>query len=370
MGKGNLYFILLTISALLLPFEMKAQENWHWIEKRISNVPYVALSSFREFYEFKDKGKIRKTSISGDSFEFHCFKGVLGSILLRPDSRELYYNKRLLWLSFPLKQADGNLYLSRVDLVKLFEPLFRPYAIEERKTIAGVLIDPGHGGADRGAITRGGLTEKTANLDTARRLREVLKARGIPAVMTRYENRTLSLKDRAKIAGKYPGYIFVSIHYNDGGHDSNGVEVYSMTPRFSPSTSSGWRFRRSDREGYRGNQHDLMNVLLAKEIHQAILKIDGHPLDRGLKRARFWVLRECPIPAVLVEGGFLSHRHEGEKIEQKAYRQKIAEAIAEGILSYKKTVNQTRPTETAKDTDPEVSNDERAKVTMQTGKSK
>jgi len=175
---------------------------------------------------------------------------------------------------------------------------------------AVVVIDPGHGGHDRGGIPRQRIAEKTVTLDTARRLERVLRRVGhIRVVLTRRSDTFVSLTERTNIANAYRGRdaVFVSIHYNAGVHEyAYGIETYYY---------SGRAFR------------------LAVAIHPRVIRAMD-TVDRGIRRRGYWVLRGNLLPAVLVECGFLTNRVEGSKALDARYRQRVAEAIAAGIMRY------------------------------------
>ena len=186
--------------------------------------------------------------------------------------------------------------------------LLAPQA-EARVRLRTVVIDAGHGGHDTGAH-EGLVFEKHLNFDTARRLERELDRRGYRTVMTRKRDEFIPLLTRAQIGNKYRDSIFVSIHYNSTWKTAvTGLETYYYS--------------------YQGYQ-------LASKVHtQIISKLKG--VNRGVKRARFSVLRNTKFPSILVEGGFVSSPTERKKLVQAYYRQAIAEAIAQGIDDYKRT---------------------------------
>lgn len=287
-------------------------------------------------------------------------KNAKFNITLRLDSRECFINGVRYWLSFGVVASKDDWLISRVDLVKLFEPVLRPYLIDSKSPVLGVIIDPGHGGSDNGAISRRGVMEKDLTLDTALRLEKALRAVGIKTVMTRRSDVYVDLYERAQRAASYPGYIFVSIHFNSASPDARGLESYCSSPRGAGSTQAGGRVTRADYQKTPGNDTDSLNVLLASEVHKvaaATLNPNDLEADRGVKRARFVVLRQNTVPSVLVEGGFLSNRMEASVLATVAYRQKLADSIARGIQNYaaimlppekRVTPPQVRPTEPPK----------------------
>jgi len=265
------------------------------------------------------------------------------SLEVQLDSREILINGARTWLCFPVLEKDGQYLISRVDLSKTIEPQLRPQMIPNLGALKTVVLDPGHGGFDRGAISAYGY-EKDFALDVARGIKPILEAKGLEVKMTRNSDVFVPLELRARIANATRDSIFVSIHFNatDANPAANGFEIFSLTPRGAPSTADdalALRFLNMQA----GSPVDAPSLALSMSVYHSLL---GHfsEFDRGIKRARFAVLRLTKIPAVLVEGGFLTERGESRLIARSAWREKLAQSIATGILGYKELVdNRTRP---------------------------
>ena len=178
-----------------------------------------------------------------------------------------------------------------------------------------VVIDPGHGGIDRGGIPGQRLAEKVFTLDTAKRVARILQANaGIEVVMTRDDDRFVSLAERTNIANQYRGRdaVFVSIHYNAALREgAYGIETYYNNTR-----------------AYR----------LAALVHPRVVQAMD-TISRGIRQRRYRVLRNNRLPAILVECGFLTNHVEGQRASDPNYRQRIARAIASGILVFSPLVN-------------------------------
>ncbi|MDZ4787794.1 MAG: N-acetylmuramoyl-L-alanine amidase [Blastochloris sp.] len=299
-----------------------------WEETKIGSQPYVTFESFCAFYQFTPAAIPEK-----DPFEM---TGAYGKLQLTPGSRDARWNGRRIWLSFPfVVTAESRGFISKLDVIKLFDPLIRRKEMAPRRKLEGVIIDAGHGGTDNGASSRDGFFEKTGTLDTAKRLKALLDVAGIPNKMTRSQDEFILLEERASIANKNSGWIFVSLHYNSGPSHAHGVETYALTPQFSSSTGDSGRPTAKDRISENGNANDALNLILADSVHQEITRLHSAEGDRGLKRARFVVLRKVKIPGVLVEGGFLTHKIDARLISSGAYRQKIAQAVANAVQNYR-----------------------------------
>jgi N-acetylmuramoyl-L-alanine amidase len=202
--------------------------------------------------------------------------------------------------------------------------------------IKTICIDPGHGGKDPGNRV-GWNQEKKYTLLLAQEVSTQLKTAGFNVVLTRRSDSFVDLPSRPELARARRADLFVSLHFNSTEEARNqvqGSEVYCLTPAGAFSTNARGE---GDSRSVAGNRNDEKNMLLAYQIQKSILKNLGVE-DRGVKRARFAVLRDTTMPAILVEAGFMSHPTEGKKIFNPAYRQQMARAIVEGILNYKQAV--------------------------------
>ncbi|AFZ48388.1 N-acetylmuramoyl-L-alanine amidase [Cyanobacterium stanieri PCC 7202] len=171
-----------------------------------------------------------------------------------------------------------------------------------------VVIDPGHGGRDPGAIGIGGVQEKGIVLEISQETARVLRQGGYQVVMMRTSDVFVSLEQRATLANNSNGDVFVSIHANAvGGNrpEVNGLETYYFQT----------------------------GRLLAHTIHRNILR-RLNVRDRNVRQARFYVLRHTTMPAVLVEVGFLTGSIDNRNLSNPSYRRQMGEAIAHGIMEY------------------------------------
>ncbi len=170
-----------------------------------------------------------------------------------------------------------------------------------------VVIDPGHGGKDPGAIGPTGLMEKHVTLDIGLRIRRLLVEDGVRVVMTRETDVYIDLADRTRIGRERGGTVFVSLHTNANTLAAvNGSETYYLTP---------------------------LSLSLAQMIQDELTRALGLP-SRGIKTANFLVLRENALPSVLVEVAFISHPQEEARLREDAFRDRIAAAAARGITRF------------------------------------
>ena len=180
-------------------------------------------------------------------------------------------------------------------------------------------------------------------------LKEHLTKLKFKVVMTRNSNITLSLQQRVDIANKYQNAIFVSIHFNSvgrrGASRARGIETFTLSPK--GVAHYGRALKSSDFVSKAGNRQDSANIALATAIHWGTLtklKKSGMTVpDRGIRRARFSVLSKVMHPAVLFEGGFLSHPTESRLINSAAYQKALARSICDSIVFYRAaTIDQKR----------------------------
>jgi N-acetylmuramoyl-L-alanine amidase len=185
-------------------------------------------------------------------------------------------------------------------------PVIPPGPTQGRVIVA---IDPGHGGRDPGAVGIGGLQEKNVVFPVSVRVAELLRQAGVDVVMTRTSDLTLDLEPRVNIANNANATIFLSIHANAismSRPDVNGVETYYYS-------ENGRR--------------------LASIIHANVQPASGLG-NRGVKQARFFVLRHTAMPAALLELGFVTGAEDVVKLRDPAWQERIAQAIAQGLLQY------------------------------------
>lgn len=305
-----------------------------WEIKSFAGRDHVPLDEIAKFYGLGGQ--------SGPGTNTGELKGTGRELATTPGSREIEIDGVKHWLAFPVVQENGRIYISRLDLGKTLEPAFRPALIPDFPAVATVVLDPGHGGKDNGARSPYEY-EKNFSLDVVRRVRNELQKSGVRVVLTRNSDSFVELADRAASASKIKNAIFVSIHFNaaDENPAASGFEIYCVTPRGAPSTAYE-QTRVRDMIEENGNEHDIHSFALANTIYHALQgKMDM--FDRGVKRARFAVLRLAAVPAVLIEGGFMTNAADARKVASKQWRDNYAAAIARGILEYKKLAEQRIP---------------------------
>ncbi|MEP4078143.1 N-acetylmuramoyl-L-alanine amidase family protein [Haloferula sp.] len=179
----------------------------------------------------------------------------------------------------------------------------------QARSFRTVVIDPGHGGHDKGGQW-GLVYEKHLALDTSARLEKELKKRGFRTVMTRRSDHFISLPERVRLTKKHRNAIFVSVHYNYTWKQGvSGIETFYTSSQSQP---------------------------LASYVQSGMMS-KVRTTNRGVKFARFYVIRHNTCPAILVECGFVSNSTERSRMKSAWWRQSLAEGIANGIVRYRKS---------------------------------
>jgi N-acetylmuramoyl-L-alanine amidase len=226
---------------------------------------------------------------------------------------------------------QGQMVVHSVDVQKNFYPLsLGMFTVS--KTNRVLVLDPGHGGSDPGSLSTGKTHEKHLTLDWALRIEKLLADSSWKVILTRRDDRELSLAERVAIADANRADVFISLHFNSlaNGAEESGIETYCLAPAGVPSNINR-NFDEDLRRVYPNNAFDSENLLFAARLHQSLIKTTGRR-DRGVRRARFMtVLREQRRPAVLIEGGFLSNPTEAGLILDPAFRQQMAAAVCNAL---------------------------------------
>jgi N-acetylmuramoyl-L-alanine amidase len=253
------------------------------------------------------------------------------------DSKRMEFNGVLLLLSEAVREQNGVPYLAAIDLTTAINPLLYPPKLRAKAKVKHICIDAGHGGSDPGNM-EGHEKEKRYTLLLAQELGAQLRKAGYTVSYTRTGDTMLDLPVRPDLARRRNADLFISLHFNAAGPGSSsvrGAETYCLTPAGASSTNA--RGEGASNRSYSGNAHNARNMVLAYEIQKAMVR-DLKSEDRGVKRARFQVLRDATMPAVLIEGGFMTNPTEARNIYSAAWRARLATAITAGINSYRRQV--------------------------------
>jgi N-acetylmuramoyl-L-alanine amidase len=293
--------------------------------------PVTTWSSLKEWAAAHHIGAPHR--LSNQPVAAYAISSSNGTLVVEIGSREVTWNGVEVNLGFAPEFIDGEIFLHGLDLQKNLEPLLcgPPPAFNTNRII---VIDPGHGGGNSGTRSvLDGRLEKEFTLDWARRLKPLLETNGWTVVLTRTSDMMVSNYDRVTFATAHHANLFISLHFNSTTNrpdKTGGLETYCITPTGMPSTlTRGYSDLWS--ENLPNNAFDAQNLQLAVRVQGALVRATGLE-DRGARHSRFeTVLRGQTCPAILVEGGYLSNPHEAALIENPAYRQKIAEAVANAL---------------------------------------
>lgn len=368
---------LITMLILLLSLTGAAAEKSIQVEK-IDGLPYVSLyrlvntlgieSSFDPVFQ---KGRLYHKS------HYLVYKTGYASIII---------DNRLINESCPVIRMNGAVYIPKGTAVLIAETFFSNKVITEKSgkiiisdapvpekngekiplsekkgKIAFIILDPGHGGKDPGAIGKGGLKEKTINLQVAKKVERVLRKdlSRLKIKLTRNDDRFIELAERAEIANrelrKDVNGLFISIHVNASiSSRISGFETYflSQNPtneeaRKTATLENNVIVLENNAKGkHKYNDLEYMEALmlttqiqkessiLADAIQNNLDRKITEFKSRGVHKADFYVLRGALMPAVLVEIGFITHQKEALNLKKDTYQEKIAEGISDGILKF------------------------------------
>lgn len=271
------------------------------------------------------------------------YRSRTSTVVFEAGSRRVVVDGMSIYLNRAVDKVGPVWAVTPVDAADTLGAVF--YPMRALKSVRGVtvVIDAGHGGNDPGANASNGVNEKKLTLDVAKRIRERLRDSGVNVFMTRDGDSTVTLDERCWKMQKLGADVFVSIHFNASRNQATaGVETYVIPAAGYPTTAEEERRASRGRPTIcPGNRFDAANVVLAGFVHKGLVAHSGAE-DRGIRRARFFVIRNATCPAVLVECGFLTNRREAGRIMDEAFRERLAEGISRGILTYLSRIRELR----------------------------
>jgi len=261
------------------------------------------------------------------------------------------------------KKMHGTLNINKTPQLTAAAPTSAPPSSTPKKTNAKplIIIDPGHGGVDPGAIGTNGVYEKHVALALSKELKKQLEASGKYRVkMTRNDDTFIKLSNRVKYARKHHGDLFISVHADSLRNAKvSGASVYTLSEKASDAQTAKLAARENKADLIAGieievedaavmdilidiarrdtqNQSKFFANTLVKDFNSANIKL----LKRPHRFANFAVLKAPEIPSVLVEAGFMSNKKEANRLNTSAHRARIAKALKNGIDAYFKTVKE------------------------------
>ncbi len=262
-------------------------------------------------------------------------KSTAGRLTFTVDSRKAQINGVSVWLSVNIARHNGGVFISPLDLVTVIHPVLFPPKYPPDEKIRTICLDPGHGGKDPGNQA-GPSQEKRITLLFAKELQKELKGAGFKVILTRTQDAFVELGERPFSANRRQADLFLSLHFNAAeGSGAKGVETYCLTPAHASSTNA--RGEGATTGSYPANKLNDKNMALAYQVQKALVR--NVPVeDRGVRRARFAVLKSPEMPAILIESGFMTDAAEFKRLLNPAHRKKLAQAIVAGVQAYKQIV--------------------------------
>lgn len=289
-------------------------------------------------------------------------------IILRSGSDTMFVNGSRRRLEAPVLMNAGALFVPVSFAKNTLAPIVGVAPAEEipeaeiskRYIIKTIVIDAGHGGKDVGAVGRRfHLREKNMALELAHKIKEKLSGSGIRVIMTRSDDTFIPLARRAKIANQSGADLFVSVHINASRTKSlSGFECYYLSnttddnaralEAYENASIKIWgeaqieHSKRLDRTLWDMalTENRLESAELASSICSSVSE-NFTMGNRGIRAARFYVLKYTRMPAVLVEAGYISNKYEELKLKDSEFLDKIADAVSQGILRYKRQYEKT-----------------------------
>ncbi len=303
------------------------------VEHVAASSPRVMWFSGEPFVSMRDISRFYGMEYLRPSSEVVELKSRWSNLVFNTKSRRFELNGVVVWLHEGPRIHRNDWIITRTDAQRMIDPILRPNAHLRGRTPRVVVIDPGHGGRDKGAVGGRNVQEKLAVMDISRRMRAHLETMKIRSVLTRDSDVFLSLDRRVQISNRNRADLFVSVHLNASTNASaHGIESFILTSPGFPSTNSSDR-KRVPKIAHPGTPFDNRSTAAGYALQRHMLDTTGAE-DRGLRQSRFHVLKEVKAPAVLVEGGFLSNRREQDRILHASYRDRLALGVARGISEY------------------------------------
>jgi N-acetylmuramoyl-L-alanine amidase len=321
-----------------------------------NNVRYISILRFCRYYNLDWDWDLVSQRIE--------VKRGKTSLVLRPDSNLALVNGKAITIEYPVEYKDGAAYIPVETAIFVSGDIFglkKPIPAKKYYQIKTVVIDPGHGGKDPGALSRYGTKEKNIVLDIAKRLKRNLEKEGLTVYLTRNRDKFIPLYKRPSFANDKNADLFVSLHANASRYSrARGFEVYYLSEAtddnaraLAAAENASIKFEEKVAEETDVSSHKnptAWDLLLSeyrresKEIAYYIYNMTAERLGmrkRGVKGARFVVLKGAIMPAVLVEVGFLTNRREETNLKKTSFRGKIAGLLSGSILAYKREYERT-----------------------------
>ena len=361
--KKNIVFLF-----VLIIFNLAADFTVEYVEKLSPEIIKTENLYDFEYFNIYELNKAFMAPVSQDPIDMRVRINLYNEqIIFLLDSAYLTCNNEIYNMEYPIRTIAGRYMIPVTFVTRILSEIF-PDKIEYKNntitatvpvdySIRRIVIDPGHGGKDPGAIGKSGKNyEKTFTLKVGKKVKEILESKlDVEVYLTRDKDEFVSLQDRTKVANSLDADLFVSIHFN--AHNSsraNGVEVYYLSTAKTDEARAVEALENKVVYDFEGGEeavkhyNDLAFILAdmaqsehLEESYQQALLIQDYLVsstgarDRGVKQANFFVLRGAFMPSVLLELGYITNTKEEKKITDNAYQDKLANAIFKGIRDFK-----------------------------------
>jgi N-acetylmuramoyl-L-alanine amidase len=319
--------LVVLLSGLILPLlaaPSAKRPNIRYVEQ--DGTKYLYLRDIATFYGMRyspgTKGAVLSSKYSKLVFSFQC--------------REFEFNGVKMFGAFPLRKNKNEYLLAALDLSKIIDPVLRISTLPRRR-VRRIVIDPGHGGKDVGAIC-GSHREKDINLQVALRLGKKLQQHGYQVSYTRSDDSFVGLAARPQVATRVKADLFISLHCNSAGASVSGIETFTATAQHTPATGA----TKIEKNACAADQYSKENAYFSFYVQKKLLE-KTKATDRGVRRRRFLVIRELRCPGVLIEMGFISNSAERTRLLQSSRQEEIADAIVEAVNLYRNSSAPRQP---------------------------
>lgn len=320
-GRSVLIFMLLVFMLPLSDAATAKKPAIRFVEQ--GGVKYLYLRDIAAFYGMHYRPGVKEAVL----------RSRYSTITFTSQSREFTLNGVKVYAGFPLRKSGNEYLLASLDLSKILDPIMR-IGILPRHRVRHIVIDPGHGGKDAGAIC-GAYREKDINLQVALRLGRQLQRQGYKVSYTRVKDVFVALQARPQLAARAKADLFISLHCNSAAASVSGIEVFAATPQHMPATGAS----KAEKTACPSDQFSKENAYFSFYTQKHLLE-KTCATDRGVRRRRFCVIRELSCPGVLIEMGFISNTAERTQLLQAGRQQQIVDAIVESVNLYR---NSTAP---------------------------
>lgn len=362
MKKGIIFLLIMITCYLGADIEVL------YTGKLSPEIIAVQLIDGQEYFQVYELNKALKAQIRDDVIDHKLKMNIYREeVICLLESSYLQFQGRLYNCRKPIRIFNGKYYLPVEFLLDLL-PLLYPDRIQIRdgkllvevpadNYIRKIVIDPGHGGKDPGAIGYSGKNyEKDIVLKIARKVKKLLEEElEVEIVLTRDKDEFVSLQERTQLANSVKADLFLSLHCNaHANKKARGIEVYYLSTAKTDEARAVEALENSVVYDYEGGheavkRYDDLAFILAdmaqsehlEESYQQAFRLQRYLVheteaqDRGVKQANFYVLRGAFMPAVLLEMGYLTNPDEEKKIIQDKYQDKLASAITMAVKEFK-----------------------------------